>query len=176
MVEEIGEEARSATPMHVRRGPSDAERRARENITCRADPGANVVSAVREKKVFTSVERSRATMERSRATWCKWITRSCITLQTVMPKSCFFTMVDNSSRSMIATAVQKKGHDKFVERFLLQSLESFGVTGEMVLQTDQETGPIDVAKHVAVERKARTIIRQTQEKQPNQTRMLSLLT
>ena len=165
-VEEIGEEARSATPMYVPRGPSDAERRAHENIMCRADLGASIVSAVREKKVFTSVERSRATMERSRATWCQWTARSCITLQTGMLKSCFFTMVDNSSRSMIATAVQKKGHDKFVERFLLQSLESFGVTGEMVLQTDQETGPIDVAKHVAVERKVRTIIRQTQEKQP----------
>ena len=65
----------------------------------------------------------------------------------------FLTMVDNSSGQMVATAVQKKGHDKFVERFLLKGLESFGVTGEMV-----ETGPIDVAKHVAAERKATTII------------------
>ena len=67
-------------------------------------------------------------------------------------------MVDNSSGQMVATAVQK-GPDKFVERFLLKGLESFGVTGEMVLQTDKETGPIDVAKHVAAERKAITIIR-----------------
>ena len=65
---------------------------------------------------------------------------------------------------MVATAVQKKGHDKFVERFLLKGLESFVMTGEMVLQTDKETGPIDVAKHVAAERKATTIIRQTPKK------------
>ena len=76
-------------------------------------------------------------------------------------KVTFFTMVDNSSGQMVATAVQKKGHDKFVERFLLKGLASLGVTGEMVLQTDKETGPIDVAKHVAGERKATTIIRQT---------------
>ena len=49
---------------------------------------------------------------------------------------------------MVVTAVQKKGHDKFVGRFLSKGLESFGVTGEMALQTDGETGPIDVAKHV----------------------------
>ena len=73
-------------------------------------------------------------------------------------------MVDNSSGQMVATAVQKKGHDKFVERFSLKGLESFGVTGEMVLQTDKETGLIDVAKHVAIERKATTIIRQTPKK------------
>ena len=76
-------------------------------------------------------------------------------------KITFFTMVDNSSGQMVATAVQKEGHDKFVERFLLKSPESFGVTGEMVLQTDKEAGPIDVAKHMAAERKAITIIRQT---------------
>ena len=49
-------------------------------------------------------------------------------------KVTFLTMVDNSSGQI--TAVQKKGHDKFVERFLLKGLESFGVTGEMVLHTD----------------------------------------
>ena len=73
-------------------------------------------------------------------------------------KVTFLTMVDNSSGQMVATAVQKKGHDKFVERFLLKGLESFGVTGEMV------TGPIDVAKHVAAERKATSSIRQTPKK------------
>ena len=83
------------------------------------------------------------------------------------------TMVDNSTGQMVATAVQKKGHDKFVERFLLKGLESFGVTGEMVLQTDKETGPIDVAKHVAAERKVTTIIRRTPRKAANQTRTLS---
>ena len=65
---------------------------------------------------------------------------------------------------MVATAVQKKGHDRFVERFLLKGLESIGVTGEMVLQTDKETGPIDVARHVAAEGKASTIISQTPKK------------
>ena len=77
-------------------------------------------------------------------------------------------MVDNSSGSMVAMAVQKKGHDKFVERFLLKA-----VTGEMVLQTDKETGPIDVDKHVAAERKLTTIIRQTPRKAANRTRSLS---
>ena len=74
---------------------------------------------------------------------------------------------------MVATTVQKKGHDKFVERFLLKSLESSQMTnGDMVLQTDKETGPIDVAKHVAAERQATTIIRQTPKKRAaDQTRM-----
>ena len=88
-------------------------------------------------------------------------------------KVTFLTMVDNSSGQMVATAVQKKGRDKFVERFLSKGLESFGVTGEMVLQTDKETGPIDVAKHVAAESKATTIIRQTPRKAASQTRTLS---
>ena len=87
-------------------------------------------------------------------------------------KVTFLTMVDNSCGQMVATAVQKKGHDKFVERFLLEGLEPFGVTGEVVLQTDKDTGPIDVAKHVAAERKATTITRQTR-KAANQTRTLS---
>ena len=37
------------------------------------------------------------------------------------------------------------------------------MTGDIALQTDKETGPIDVAKHVAAERKA-TIIRQAPKK------------
>ena len=77
------------------------------------------------------------------------------------PMVSFFTMVDKSSRSMVATAVHKKGDDNFIERFLLKRLESFGVCGEIVLQKDKRTEPIDVAKHVAAERKAITIIRQT---------------
>ena len=55
-------------------------------------------------------------------------------------KVTLLTMVDNSSGQMGATAVQKKGHDKFVERFLLKGLESFGVTGEMVLSDRQRNG------------------------------------
>ena len=37
-------------------------------------------------------------------------------------KVTFLPMVDNSSGQMVATAVQKKGHDKFVECFLLNGL------------------------------------------------------
>ena len=77
-------------------------------------------------------------------------------------KVTFLTTVENRSRSMVATAVQKKGHDKFVERFLLNGLESFGMTGEMVLQTDKETDrPMwQNTCHL----KETTIIRQTPKK------------
>ena len=40
-------------------------------------------------------------------------------------KVTFFTMVDNRFGQIVATAVQKKGHYKFVERLLLKGLESF---------------------------------------------------
>ena len=82
---------------------------------------------------------------------CKWTTRFLHNTGDKDAKVTFLTMLDNSLGSMVATAVQKKGHDKFVERFLLNTLESFGMIGELVLQTDRETGPIDVAKHVASE-------------------------
>ena len=96
-----------------------------------------------------------------------WTTRSRMSQVTRKPRSHSSLWKTTALDKIVATAVQKKGHDKFVERFLLKSLESFGVTREMVLQTDKETGPIDVAKHVAAERKATTIIRQTShEKQP----------
>ena len=58
-------------------------------------------------------------------------------------KVTFLTMVDNSSGQTVATAVQNKGHDKFVERFLLKGLESFGVTGEMVLQSGRHRNGTD---------------------------------
>ena len=82
-------------------------------------------------------------------------------------------MVDNSSGQMVATAVQKKGHDKFVERFLLKGLESFGVTGEMVLQTDKETGPIDVAKTLQLKEKRQPSSDRLPRKAANQTRTLN---
>ena len=81
-----------------------------------------------------------------------------------MPRSHSSRWKTTALDKMVATAVQKGGHDKFVECVLLKGLESFVMTGEMVLQTDKETGPIDVAKHVAAERKATTIIRQTPKK------------
>ena len=88
-------------------------------------------------------------------------------------KVTFLTMVDNSSGQMVATAVQKKGHDKFVERFLLKGLESFGVTGEMVLQTDKETGPIDVANTWQLKEKRQPSSDRPPREAANQTRTLS---
>ena len=124
-----------------------------KSTTCRTDPGASTASEDEEKKSHLSrdpvVQMDYAFLHNT---------------GDKDAKVTFLTMVDNSSGSMVATAVQKKGHDKFVERFLLESLESFGMTGEMVLQTDKETGPIDVTKHVAAERKATTVIRQTPKK------------
>ena len=68
---------------------------------------------------------------------CSWTTRSCTDTENKDAKVTFLTMIDTTSGAMVATAVQKKGHDKFVERYLLKGLESFGVTSEMVLQTGQ---------------------------------------
>ena len=100
---------------------------------------------------------------------CRWTMRSCMTHVTREAKVTFLAMVDNSSGQMVATAVQKNGHDKFVERFLLKGLKAFGVDwrDRWCFRTDKETGPIDVAKHVAAERKA-TTIRQTPRKAANQ--------
>ena len=147
-VEEIGEEARRATPMYVPRGPLDADRRVHEIhrmpyrswcAYCVRGRGKESPHLSREEQIphNTGVKDAKVT---------------------------FLAMVDNSSGSMVATAVKKKGHDKFVERFLLKDLKAFGVIGEVVLQTDKDTGPIEVAKHVAAERKATTIIRQTPKK------------
>ena len=159
-VEEIGEEARRATPVYVPMRPSDAGRRAHE--------------------IHHMPYRS----------WCEYCVRGhlsrCEQADDGIPvmqmgyaflhntgdkdaKVTFLTMVDNNSEQMVATAVQKERHDKFVERFLLKGLESFGVIGERVLQTDKETGPIDVAEHVATERKSDRPPR----KAANQTRTLS---
>ena len=55
-------------------------------------------------------------------------------------KVTFFTIVDNSSGQMVATAVQKKGHDKFVERFLPKGLQSFGVTGQICASDRKRNG------------------------------------
>ena len=134
-----------------------------KSITCRTDPGANIVSEEEEKSVLTSAvgqsDDGIPVVQMDYAFLHNTGNKD--------DKVTFLTTADNRSGSMVATAVQKKGHDKFVERFLLKGLKFFGVTREMVLQTDKETGPIDVAKHVAAERKATAIIRQTpQEKQP----------
>ena len=86
-------------------------------------------------------------------------------------KVTFLTMVDNSSGQMVAMAVQKKGHVKFVESFLLKSLESFGVTGEMVLQTDEETGPTDNTWQLREKRQSSSD--KLPRKAANQTRTLN---
>ena len=82
-VEEIGEEARRATPMYVPRGLSDAERRAHEihHMPCRF---WCVASEDEEKKVFTLVEKSRATMVSQS---CKWTARSSTILELRMQRS-----------------------------------------------------------------------------------------
>ena len=160
-IEEIGEEARRATPMYVPTGPSDTERRAHEihHMPYRSWCEYRVRGRGKESPHLSRYEQADDGIP---------------IVQMDYPflhdtgdkdaKVTFLTMVDNTSGQMVATAVQKKGHDKFVERFLLKGLESFGVTGEIVLWTDKETGPIDVAKHMATERKATTIVRQTTTK------------
>ena len=160
-VEEIGEEARRATPMHVPGEPSDAERRAHEiqHVPKRSWCEYCVSGKGKESLHLSRCEQADDGIP--------VVHMDFALLQNTGDKDAkvtFLTMVDNSSGQMVATAVQKKGLDKFVERFLSKGLESFGVTGEMVLQTDKETGPIDVAKHVAAESKATTIIRQTPKK------------
>ena len=86
-------------------------------------------------------------------------------------KVTFRTMVDNSSGQMVAGAVQKKGHDKFVERFLLKSLESFGVTGEMVRgrtrgrrKKRQPSNAYVERAHQSVEAMVRTMTEVTEDK------------
>ena len=132
-VEEIGEEARRATPMYVPRGPSDAERPAHEIHRMPYRSWCEYCVRGRGKK---SPHLSR---EEHSDGGIPIVQMDYALLHNTGDKDAkvtFLTMVDNSSGSMVATAVQKKGHDKFVERFLLKSLESFGMTGEMVLQTD----------------------------------------
>ena len=159
-VEEIGEEARRATPLYVPRGPSDAKRRAHEihHMPYRSWCEYCVRGRGKESPHLSRYEQGND---------IPVVQVDYAFLHDTGDKEAkvtFLTMVDNSSGQMVATAVQKKGHDKFVERFLLKGLESFGVTGEMVVQTDKETEPIDVARHLAAERKATTIIRQTPKK------------
>ena len=144
-VEEIGEEARRATPMYVPKGPSDAERQAHEihHMPYRSWCEYCVRGRGEESPHLSRCEQADDGIPVVQMDYAF--------LRNTGDKDAnvtFLTMVDNSSGQMVATAVQKKGHDKFVERFLLKGRESFGVTGEMVLQRDKETGPIDVAKHV----------------------------
>ena len=168
-VEEIGEEARRATPMYVPRGPSDAERRAHEihHMPYRSWCEYCVRGRGKESPHLSRYEQADGGIPVVQMDYAF--------LHNTADKDAkvtFLLMKDNSSGHMVATAVQKKRHNKFVERFMLKSLESSRVTGEMVLQTEKEMGLIDVAKHVANERKATTIIRQTQRKIANQTRTL----
>ena len=67
-------------------------------------------------------------------------------------KVTFLAMVDNSSGSMVATAVQKKGHDKFLKRFLLKGRRTKKRDGSMWQNTWQ------------LKERATTIVRQTLKK------------
>ena len=64
-----------------------------KSITCRTDLGANTASE--EEEMDYAFLHNTGDID---------------------AKVTFLTMVDNSSRSMVATAVQKQGHDKFAER------------------------------------------------------------
>ena len=162
-VEEIGEEAKRATPLYVPTGPSDAERRAHEihHMPYRSWCEYCVRGRGKESPHLSRYEQADDGVPVVQMDYAFLHDTG-----DKEAKVTFLTMVDNSSGSMVETAIQKKGHDKFVERFLLKGLESFGVTREMVLQTDKETGPIDVAKHVAAEGKRQASSDKPQEKQP----------
>ena len=113
-------------------------------LTSRAVEVCALVEEIGEEQLqctcLTSAATSRLTMAFQ---LCRWTMRSCMTQGDKDAEVTFLTMVDNSSGQMFATAVQKKGHDKFVERFLFKSPESFGVTREMVLQTDRQRNGTD---------------------------------
>ena len=134
--------------MYVPRGPSDAERRAHEiHHMPRGKESPHLSRCVQAGDGIPVVQMVYAFLHDT---------------GNKDAKVTFLTIVDNSSGQLVATAVQKKGHDKFVERFLLKGLESFGVTGEMAKKRDQSMWQ----NTWQAERKATTIIRQTpQEKQ-----------
>ena len=76
-------------------------------------------------------------------------------------KCTLITVVCCTTGAVLATVAVKKGSDPFVERSIIKSLESFGLTGDLVIQTDKEYGPIDAVRKVAAKRPGKTIIRQT---------------
>ena len=81
-----------------------------KSIACRTDLGANTASADEEEEVLEQSDDSIPVVQ-----------VNCAFLHNIGHKGAkvtFLTMVDNGLGSMVATAVQKKGHDKFVERFL----------------------------------------------------------
>ena len=133
-VEEIGEEARRATPMYVPSGPSDA---ARKSITCVQILVRNCVKGIGKRK-------SSLSREEQSDDGIPGVPMNHAFLHNTGDKDAkvtFLTMVDGQLSSMVATAVQKNGHDNLVERFfLLKGLKSFGVTAEMVLQDGQRKG------------------------------------
>ena len=134
-VEEIGEEARKATPMYVPKGPSDAERRAHEIHHMPYRSWCEYFVRGRGKE---SPHLSRYEQANDGSPVVQMDYAFLHDTGDKEAKVTFLTMVDDSSGQMLATAVHKKGHDKFVERFLPKGPESFGVTGEMVLQTDKQ--------------------------------------
>ena len=76
-----------------------------KSSTCRTDPGANTASDDEERKVLTSVERSTVKVESQS---CKWTTRFLHNTGDEDAKVTFLMMLDNSSGSMVATAVQSR--------------------------------------------------------------------
>ena len=76
-------------------------------------------------------------------------------------KVTFLTMEDNSSGQMVATAVQKKGHDKFVEHILLKSLESVLQTKERDRSMWQNTWQVKEKRQPSSDRPPRKAANQT---------------
>ena len=90
-----------------------------KSITCRTDPGANIVSEEEEKKVLSSVQE-------------EW-RQGC---QSHVPHDGRQQLRVNGCDGNPA-----EGTRQVCGTLLVEGLESFGVTGEMVLQTGKETGP-----------------------------------
>ena len=125
-VEEIGEEARKATPMFVPRGPSDAEGRAHEihHMPYRSWCEYCVRGRGKESPHLSREEQADESIPVVQLDY--------VFLHDTGNKDAevtFLTMIDTTSGAMVATAVQKKGHDKFVERF--------SVEGSRVIRSDR---------------------------------------
>ncbi len=71
------------------------------------------------------------------------------------------TAVDTEKGGIHVNMAVKKGHCPYTEATLANSLNSFGLTGELVLQCDKESGLLDVANRVAARRKGITKVIET---------------
>jgi hypothetical protein len=63
------------------------------------------------------------------------------------------TAVDTEKGGIHVNMAVKKGHGPYTEAMLTNSLNSFGLTGDLVIQCDKESGLLDVANRVAARRK-----------------------